>query len=320
MPLRPLDVLRGLAVPLIWGMGVVFAKAALEHFPPILLMALRFTLTALALVWFVKPPWAVMRALAAIAFVSAAIQYSLTFNGLRGVAIAFVSAAIQYSLTFNGLRGVDASTAVLVIQLEVPFLVVLGAALLHERVGRRKWLGIAIAFAGVGLIAGEPRLGQAWGSLGLLVGGALSWALGQIMVRRLGEIGGLTVIAWVAVFAAPQLFVFSLVFERDHIAHIASAGWVVWGTVVYLGLVMTALGYALWYGLIGRHPVSRVGPFLLLMPLFSVLGGVILLGETMTPRIALGGAIVVAGVAAIMIRRGAVAVAEAGARRYDAEP
>ncbi|MEE9209410.1 MAG: EamA family transporter, partial [Kiloniellales bacterium] len=219
MPLRPLDVLMGLAVPLIWGLGVVFAKAAIEHFPPILLMALRFTLTALVLVWFVKPPWRVLRQLAAI---------------------AFVSAAIQYSLTFNGLRGVDASTAVLVLQIEVPFLVLLGAVLLHERVGLRKWLGIAIALAGVGLIAGEPRLGQAWGSLALLVGGAFSWALGQIMVRRLGEIGGLTMIAWVAVFAAPQLFVFSLVFERDHLAAIVSADWVVWSTVVYLGVVMTA--------------------------------------------------------------------------------
>ena len=299
MALRPLDVLMGLTVPLVWGMGVVFAKAALEHFPPILLMALRFTLTALVLVWFVKPPWAVMRQL---------------------VAIAFVSAAIQYSLTFNGLRGVDASTAVLVIQLQAPFLVLLGALLLHEQVGLRKWLGIAIAFAGVGLIAGEPRLGQAWGSLGLLVGGTFTWALGQIMVRRLGEIGGLTVIAWVAVFAAPQLFVLSFVFERDPLAYIASADWVVWGTVVYLGLIMTALGYALWYSLIGRHPVSRVGPFLLLMPVFAVLGGVILLGETLTPVVALGGAAVIAGVAVITIRRSAVAVVEASARRFDAEP
>ncbi len=299
MPLRPLDVLMGLTVPLVWGMGVVFSKAAIGHFPPILLMALRFTLTALVLVWFVKPPWHVMRAL---------------------FAVAFVSAAIQYSLTFNGLRGVDASTAVLVIQLEVPFLVLFGAVLLHERVSPRKWLGIAIAFAGVGLIAGEPSLGRAWGSLLLLVGGAFSWALGQIMVRRLGEIGGLTTIAWVAVFAAPQLFVFSLVFERDHLAYIASADWVVWGTVIYLGLVMTAFGYTLWYSLIGRHPVSRVGPFLLLMPVFSILGGVILLGETLTLQIALGGATVIAGVALIMIRRGAaVAPPEAGARRFDAE-
>ncbi len=80
--------------------------------------------------------------------------------------IALVSAAVQYSLTFNGLRGVDASTAVLVIQLEVPFPVLLGAVLLKEKPGPRRWLGIAIAFIGVAFIgvafiAGEPRLGAA---------------------------------------------------------------------------------------------------------------------------------------------------------------
>ena len=281
--LRPLDIAMGLAVPLVWGMGVVFAKAAIEHFPPILLMALRFTLTALVLVWFVRPPlgklWPIFLA-------------------------TLVSAAIQYSLTFNGLRGVDASTAVLVIQLEVPFLVLLGAILLGERPGRRKWLGIAAAFAGVALIAGEPRLGGAWGSLGLLLGGAFAWAVGQIMIRRLGQVGGFTLIAWVAVFAAPQLLVMSLALERDHWQAIEEAGWVVWSTVVYLGLVMTALGYGIWYSLVGRHPVSRVAPFLLLLPVFSVIGGVTVLGESLTLQTSLGGAVVIAGVGFILLERG----------------
>ncbi len=298
MALRPREILMAIAVPLIWGLGVVFAKAAIGPFPPVLLMALRFTLTALVLVWFVRPPWQLMSQL---------------------FLIALVSAALQYSLTFNGLRGVDASTAVLVIQLEVPFLVLLAAVLLKETPGLRRWLGIAIAFLGVALIAGEPRLGQAWGSLALIVGGAFFWAVGQIMVRRLGEVGGLTMIAWVAVFAAPQLFAVSLALEDDHLAYLSSADWVVWGTVVYLGLVMTALGYALWYSLIGRHPVSRVGPFLLLMPVFSVLGGVTLLGESLTLRVALGGAIVIVGVGVILIRRSPLRLVEAGARRFDAE-
>jgi O-acetylserine/cysteine efflux transporter len=282
-PLRPVDIAMGITVPLVWGLGVVFAKAAIEHFPPILLMALRFALTALVLVWFVKPPWRLMRQL---------------------FAIAFVSAAIQYSLTFNGLRGVDASTAVLVIQLEVPFLALLGTVVLGERPGLRGWLGIAIAFTGVAFIAGEPRLGEAWGSLALLAGGAFSWAVGQVMVRQLGQIDGLTMIAWVAVFAAPQLFALSLALEDDHLAFLRSAGWVVWGTVVYLGLVMTALGYALWYSLVIRHPVSRVGPFLLLMPVFSVIGGIALLGERLTLQVAIGGAVVITGVAIILVRRG----------------
>jgi O-acetylserine/cysteine efflux transporter len=281
-PLRVVDVAMGIAVPLVWGLGVVFAKAAIEHFPPILLMALRFAVTALALVWFVRPPWRLLRQL---------------------FAIAVISAAIQYSLTFNGLRGVDASTAALVIQLEVPFLALLGTVVLGERPGLRGWLGIAIAFTGVAFIAGEPHLGAAWGSLALLVGGAFSWAVGQVMVRRLGQLDGLTMIAWVAVFAAPQLLALSLVFEEDHLAFLASADWVVWGTVVYLGLVMTALGYGLWYSLVLRHPVSRVGPFLLLMPVFSVIGGIALLGERLTPQIAFGGAVVITGVAFILVKR-----------------
>ncbi len=282
MAFRPRDLLMGLMVPLIWGMGVVFAKAAIGHFPPILLMALRFSLTALVLVWFVRPPWHLMRQI---------------------FWIALISAAVQYSLTFNGLRGVDASTAVLVIQLEVPYLVILGVIFLRETAGLRKWIGIAISFVGVAFIAGEPKLGGAWVALILLAGGAFAWAVGQIMVSRLGEIGGFTLIAWVAVFAAPQLFVFSAVLEGPPLPYIRSADWVVWSTVAYLGIVMTAFGYGLWYTLLGRHPVSRVGPFLLLLPVFSVIGGVVLLEEELTMMVMTGGSVVILGLAIILIER-----------------
>lgn len=290
MALHPRDIALGIAVALVWGMGVVFAKAAIAHFPPVLLMALRFAVTAAALVWFVKPPWA---------------------QAARIFWIALVSAALQYSLTFNGLRGVDASTAVLVLQLEVPFLVLLGAVLLKEKPGLRKWLGIAFSFLGVGFIAGEPRLGGAEASLALLIGGAFAWAVGQTMVRRLVTLDGVTLIAWVAVFATPQLFAISFVLEGSPVPYIASADWIVWGTVVYLGLIMTALGYGLWYSLVRRHPVGQVAPFLLLLPVFSVIGGIVLLGESLTLHVALGGAVVIAGVAFILLERAPTAAASA---------
>ncbi len=296
MALRASDVVMGIAVALVWGMGVVFAKAAIEHFPPILLMALRFAVTALALVWFVRVPWGLLG---------------------RIFLIALISAALQYSLTFNGLRGVDASTAVLVLQLEVPFLVLLGAVLLKEAPGPRKWIGMAVAFLGVGLIAGEPELGGAWISLALLAGGAFAWAVGQVMVRRMVNLGGLPMIAWVAVFAAPQLFVTSLVVEGDPLPYIRSANWVVWGTVAYLGLIMTALGYGLWYTLVRRHPVSRVAPFLLLLPVFSVIGGVTLLGESLTLQVSLGGLVVIAGLAVILFERTPRPAAASGAAAHE---
>jgi O-acetylserine/cysteine efflux transporter len=276
------DILLGILVAALWGMGLIFAKAAIAHFPPILLMALRFIVTAAALVWFVRPPLSQMAAL---------------------FRIALVAAAIQYSLTYTGLAGLDASVTALLIQLEVPFLVLIGAVALKEKPELRKWLGIGLAFAGVGLIAGAPKNAAAWDSVLLVLGGAFSWAIGQAMIRVLKDIDGLTVTAWIAVFAAPQLAVMSLILEDDHLEAIRSAAPVVWAAVLYLGLAMTALGYGIWNTLLRKNPVSLVAPFLLLLPVFSVLGGVVFLDEVLSWQTLLGGAVVIGGVAFILIER-----------------
>jgi O-acetylserine/cysteine efflux transporter len=276
--MKPVDILLAIAVAVIWGMGFVFAKAAIDHFPPILLMALRFTLTAVALVWFVRPPWQ--------------LQHRLFW-------IALVSAAIQYSLTFTGLKGLDASTASLIIQLEVPFGALLAWIFFQDRLGWGRALGMLLAFIGVVLIAGEPRYEDNLTSILLLVGGALTWAIGQIMIKTLGVVGGFTLIAWVAVWAAPQLFVASWLFEDGQLEAMETAPPVVWAAILYLGLVMTALGYALWYHLLAHHDVNQVMPFLLLLPVTAVAGGVLFLGESLTATTVAGGLLAIGGVAII---------------------
>ena len=81
--MKPLDVIAALLVPIIWGMGIVVAKPAVDQFPPILLMALRFSVSALVLVWLVPIPRLVLKPLFWVALVGSALQYGLTFNGLR---------------------------------------------------------------------------------------------------------------------------------------------------------------------------------------------------------------------------------------------
>jgi O-acetylserine/cysteine efflux transporter len=277
---KPLDVLMAVAVPLIWGLGIVFAKAAINHFPPILLMAFRFLLTAAVLVWFVRPPWHLMGEI---------------------FWIALVSAAIQYSLTFTGLAGLDASTAALVVQAEVPFGALLAWIVFKDRLGWRRAFGMLVAFVGIAIIAGRPQLAGSTQSVALVLAGAFSWAVGQVMVKRLGHVGGFTLIAWVAVVATPQLFIASWIFEEGQLDAIRSAGPLVWGVVAYLGLVMTAAGYAMWYRLLGFYDVTQVMPFLLLIPVAGVGGGVVVLGESLTAALVLGGAIVIVGVACIVV-------------------
>ena len=208
--MKPLDVLFAIAVAIIWGMGFIVAKAAMSHFSPILLMALRFSLTALCLVWFFRPP--------------PGIAMQLFW-------ISLISAALQYSLTFNGVRGIDASTAALLVQLEVPFGLLLAWLVFGERITLRQAIGIVIAFTGAVLIIGEPRLAGDLIFAFMVIGGAFTWAVGQVMIKKLGNLGGFRLISSVAIYAAPQLFIASFLFENDQIQQIQSASPAAWSAV-----------------------------------------------------------------------------------------
>lgn len=254
----------------------------MSHFSPILLMALRFTLTAVCLIWFYRPPLSLFKKL---------------------FWISLVSAAIQYSLTFNGVKGIDASTAALLVQLEVPFGLIMAWLFLGDRISIKQLIGILVAFSGAVLIIGEPRLSGDLLYAFMVIGGAFTWAVGQIMIKKLGNIGGFMLITGVAIFAAPQLYIASLLFETNQWQQIQSASLAAWGSVIYLGIVMTALGYALWYRLLGLYDVNQVMPFLLLLPVTSVIGGIVFLGESLTIKITIGGLMALTGVAFITIQR-----------------
>ena len=298
--MKTVDILLGVVVAVLWGLGITLAKAAMEQFPPILLTALRFSLTALALVWFVAIPRGYL---------------------WRIFLISIVVATIQYSLTFTGLNGVYASTAAIVIQLEVPFATLLAALFLGDRVGWRRVAGMAVAFGGVALIAGEPRLQDNLLPFFLVMAGALTWSVGQVLIKTLGgAVGGFRLIAWIAVFSAPQLFVASWLLEDGQVQAIAAADWLGWGVVIYLGLVMTALGYGLWFHLLGHNPVSHVMPFLLLLPVVTMAGGIFLLDEVLTPRTLAGAALVLSGVGVIMRRQAARKAGTAPASTPEATP
>ena len=72
-------------------------------------------------------------------------------------------------------------------------------------------------------------------------------------------------------------------------------------TVLYLGLIMTCLGYFFWNTLIRQNDVGKVAPFLLLLPVFSVVGGHFFLGETITIEKFYGGTTILLGIGIIVL-------------------
>ncbi len=255
-----------IAVATIFGMGIVVTKPALDHFPPMFLLGMRFGFSAAILVWFFRPPWADMK--------------NIFFASLIG-------STLMYGLMFNGLKLIDASLMVIVVQLQVPFASLLAWFSFKERLGWHRALGIALAFTGVIVIAGSPKEESA------LTG------ISQMLFKRLSGMGGLRLITWVAVMAGSQLLLCSWILEDGQLEAVSTATSTHWLTVAYLVLVMTVIGYSCWYFLLARYGINQVVPFLFLEPLSAVAGGVLLLGEVLSTNRLLGGVAVLSGVALI---------------------
>jgi O-acetylserine/cysteine efflux transporter len=289
--MRVRDILLALLAMALWGLNFSVAKIALGTFPPFLTAALRFTLVALLLVPLRPrlPNW-------------------------RGVLVLAMTLGLaHYPLAFAGLRLLDASTAAIILQLQVPFGVLAAALFLGERLRWREAVGILIAFAGVALIAGAPRLSGSHAGIAILLVAATGWGVATVQLKRLGKIDPLTLNGWLGLFIAIELWVLSRAIEGPPAPYIAAAGWLAWSSVAYTAILSTIVAYGLWAYLVNRYTVGQTMPFMLTVPLFAILGGVAINGDRVTLDIVLGGVCTLGGVGLIALRPFAKALSPAAA-------
>lgn len=277
------DILIAISVPILLGFGFVIAKPAMQHFPPYLLMGLRFTIPALILVWWFPMPKGLF---------------------LDLFKVSFIGSTLQYGLTYNGLNIIDASSAVLLVQLEVPFGILIAFFLLKEIPRIKNLIGLVIAFIGVFILTGAPNLeGKYFGVL-LTLSGAFTWSLGAVMAKPLSKkIGAFALMTWLCVFSGPLLILISTIVNGNPIQYILSANFYSWITVIYLGFIMQPIAYGAWYYVLRRYPVNKIMPVLLLLPVTGLLTAIFLLGEEPSKQVFLGGTIIVFGVGVILFNK-----------------
>ena len=85
--------------------------------------------------------------------------------------------------------------------------------------------------------------------------------------------------------------------------HVAAAGSVGWGGVLYSAQFSSLLGHGLFYLLLLRHPVAQVTPYVLLTPMLGVALGVLVRGDRPGSELWLRGAMMLSGVLVIAVRR-----------------
>ena len=274
------DILIAISVPILLGFGFVIAKPTMEYFPPYLLMGIRFTIPALILVWWFPIPKGLF---------------------LDLFKVSFIGSTLQYGLTYNGLNIIDASSAVLLVQLEVPFGILIAFFLLKEIPSIKNTIGLIIAFFGVFILTGAPNLEGKYLGVLLTLSGAFTWSLGAVMAKPLSKkIGAFALMTWLCVFSGPMLILISTIFDGNPIQYILSANFYSWLTVIYLGFFMQPIAYGAWYYVLSNYPVNKVMPVLLLLPMTGLITAIFLLGEEPPKQVFLGGVIIVFGVGMIL--------------------
>ncbi|EKE76015.1 DMT family transporter [Oceanibaculum indicum] len=276
------DIALIIFVMAVWGANFGVSKLGLQELPPLLLVGLRFALTALFLVPFTRLPRDKM---------------------LPVLLLSTTLGLLHFALMFTGLQKVDASTAAIAVQIQVPFSALLAAIFFKDKLGWRRALGMALAIAGVVLLAGEPQTSSNILYLGMILTASMIWAVSAIQMKQLSDLDTLTLNGWMGLFAAPQLLVGSWLLEDGQTEAIANAGWQGWGAVAFMAVAVTIIGYGIWMQMLRRYQVNQVMPFTLLAPMFGVLAGVIMLGESLSLLKLAGGALTILGVAIITVRR-----------------
>ena len=277
------DIFIALLVPVTLGFGFVIAKPAMQYFPPYLLMGMRFTIPALILVWWFPLP------------------KGLYFDLFK---VSLIGSTLQYGLTYTGLNIIDASSAILLVQLEVPFGIIIAFFLLKEIPTIKNIVGLVIAFIGVFILTGAPNLEGKYIGVLLTIAGAFTWALGAVMAKPLSKkIGAFALMTWLCVFSGPMLLLVSLVFDGNPIQYILYANFNSWLTVIFLGFFMQPVGYAAWYYVLKKYPVNKVMPVLLILPVTGLITSIFLLGEDPPKQVFLGGLVIIFGVGMILFTK-----------------
>ncbi|MDN8617482.1 EamA family transporter [Variovorax ginsengisoli] len=297
-PITGGDLFAALCVVVIWGMNFVAMKVALHDFTPFQLGAIRYVFAALPLVLFIKRPQLPVSWLICYGFVQGVGQFGLLFVALES--------------------GMTAALASVLMQTQLFFTTILGAVLLHERIGSSLRVGLALAAAGLACFAFNFFGGKAAGDVTLLgltlnLCAAAMWGVLNIITRKaqhaFPSYDALQLVVWASLVPIVPFIALGLLFDppasRWQWMHAGSGAWV---SAAYLGWIATILAYTTWTGLFKRHPANRVAPFSLGVPLVGLVAGIGLLGETITPWQWAGIGFVVAALATVLLGRGALRI------------
>jgi drug/metabolite transporter (DMT)-like permease len=281
---RTLPLLAVWGTVLFWGLSFVSSKTILNTgMPPMTMVCIRFVVATVLLNLFLRrfDPAARLRRQDLL---------PLAASGLFGVTVYFFFES-------RGIRATSASHASLIIAIIPVITVVAEALLFRTRITWRTAVGVVLSVVGVVFVVERPGAADA-GAVSVvgdlfMFGACLSWVIYMILSRNLHRrLSSIAITAYQSLFGTAFLVPFALLETHQWVPITLAAGL----NLVYLALFCSALSNFLYVFALSRLGPVAVSPYVNVIPVVGVLGGVLLLGESLVWSQLAGGAVILAGV------------------------
>lgn len=278
-----------LALSILWGGSFFFTGIALQALPPVTLVVLRVGLAALIL------------------------NLSLPLAGLRPprevrvwaafLAMGLLNNVVPFCLIVWGQTQIASGLAA-ILNATTPLFAVAVAHLLtaDERMTGNRLAGVLVGFVGVAVMIGPVVLAglgaNVLAQLAVLVA-ALSYAVAGVFGRRFRAMGVAPMATAAGQVTASTLLLLPVAIIVDRPWTLPVPGLPVWGAVLGIAALSTALAYVLYFRILATAGATNLSLVTFLIPISAIMLGTLVLGEHLDPRHYLGMALVGCGLAAI---------------------
>jgi drug/metabolite transporter (DMT)-like permease len=278
-----------LILSIFWGLAFVAIRRVVFELSPINLTILRWCLASIGF-------------LVIVPFIGKPKTKFDRVDLPRLLVIALLTVP-SYHLSLNFAETtVSSGVAGFLISLGPVFIAVLSAYFLKEKISGRLVIALFLGIGGA-MVLSLPNLGSNTSIVGPLevVVAALSFAIFSVLSKPLvSKYGSVPVTIWSGVTGTGMLL--PLLSPR-FVSEVAALSLTGWFSVLFLSLFSTVVGYLLFYTLVSRGAVSRLSVQLYLIPVVSVVGGVLLLQEALSGYTIAGGAILLFSIALATMNR-----------------
>ncbi|ASK90123.1 DMT family transporter [Sphingorhabdus sp. SMR4y] len=281
--MRARDFLLLVLICLIWASNNVLSKIIVDDWavPPVFYAALRFAVVALVMLpWLLpmpRPAWRI-----------------LLIGSLMGGG--------NFALLFIGLQTTSPSSAAIILQLGVPFTLLLSVIMLGERIHWRRGAGIALTLLGVMLVIWRPEGLTLSTGLWFVAAAAFAGSAGAVLMKRVDNVTPFRFQAWVGLVSVITLTLCSALFEEGQWSAAMAVGWPLAGAVLFTALIVSVGAHSAYYSLIRKYEANLLAPLTLITPLATIGLGVWITNDEFDLRMALGAALAIGGVLIVALR------------------